>query len=99
ARRVGEWQVLGAGRPANAVTWKPVVLRRHVVDFEPTEPPDSARVADHDRRLLGVDVDLDRRFVTDDQRGLAVTLDFGSHVIHGEPIAVDDELGAMSPPA
>ena len=61
-------KMLRARRTAHTLALQPVMLRRHVIDLEAAEPSDTTRVADHDGRLVGVHMDLDRGVVADDQR-------------------------------
>src|SRR5207253_9379330 len=84
-------------RTADALALQAVMLRRHVIDLEAGEPADTARVADHDGRLVGVHVDLDGRVVTDDQCRVPLSLYFFPDIINRQLLAVDDELGAVTP--
>ena len=75
-----------------------MVLGRHVVDFEAAQTSDPAGVTDDGSRLVSMDVDLDRGFVTHDQRRFAPARNLLSDVVDRKMLAIDDELGAVSPP-
>src|SRR5207302_1336261 len=49
-------------------------------------------------RLVSMDVDLDCGFVTHDQRRFAPARNLLSDVVDRKMLAIDDELGAVSPP-
>ena len=73
------------------------MLRGHVVDLEARQAAHPSGVTDHDRRLMRVHVDLDRRLIADHQRRLAMPLDFVADLVHRQLLAVDHELGAVTP--
>ena len=71
-------------------------LLAHVGDVEVGDLPGALEERHRGLGLVGVDVDLERRLVADDQDRVADPLQPGQEVARGEAGAGDDEVGAVA---
>src|SRR5665811_2585349 len=70
-------------------------LLAHVGDVEVGDATGPLEQRHRTFGLVGVDVDLERRLVADDEHRVAEALEAGQEVARGEPCPRDDEVGAV----
>ena len=73
------------------------MLGRHVPHVELLQPPEAAGQADHARRIVGVDVHLDQLGLPHHQHRVAERGDLRPDAVDVQPLARDQELGAVAP--